>query len=136
MGGRLVFPQVVRSGQKVAAKKASGAHKQGGFFSGFFARKPKKEEHDSEESKETKGRCLGGGRRDATAPPGTCADPSLSSSGSALDGIMTAEEKGKLYAAIGYSESSHNLALPKQVRREGRVLATKQTRPFLRANAV
>uniref|UniRef100_A0A3Q2XL05 Vacuolar protein sorting 13 homolog C n=1 Tax=Hippocampus comes TaxID=109280 RepID=A0A3Q2XL05_HIPCM len=75
--------EVVRSGQKVAAKKASGAHKQGGFFSGFFARKPKKEEQESEES-------------------------------SALDGIMTAEEKEKLYAAIGYSGSSHNLALPKQ----------------------
>uniref|UniRef100_A0A3Q3D817 Vacuolar protein sorting 13 homolog C n=1 Tax=Hippocampus comes TaxID=109280 RepID=A0A3Q3D817_HIPCM len=68
--------EVVRSGQKVAAKKASGAHKQGGFFSGFFARKPKKEEQESEE--------------------------------------MTAEEKEKLYAAIGYSGSSHNLALPKQ----------------------
>ncbi|XP_051920113.1 intermembrane lipid transfer protein VPS13C isoform X3 [Hippocampus zosterae] len=80
--------EVVRSGQKVAAKKASGAHKQGGFFSGFFARKPKKEEHESEESEE--------------------------SEGSALDGIMTAEEKEKLYAAIGYSGSSHNLALPKQ----------------------
>ena len=28
---------------------------------------------------------------------------------------MTAEEKDKLYTAIGYSGSSHNLALPKQV---------------------
>lgn len=28
---------------------------------------------------------------------------------------MTAEEKEKLYTAIGYSGSSHNLALPKQV---------------------
>lgn len=28
---------------------------------------------------------------------------------------MTAEEKEKLYTAIGYSGSSHNLALPKKV---------------------
>lgn len=38
------------------------------------------------------------------------------SSGSGLDEIMTPEEKEKLYTAIGYSGSSHNLALPKQVR--------------------
>uniref|UniRef100_A0A4W6CPA1 Vacuolar protein sorting 13 homolog C n=1 Tax=Lates calcarifer TaxID=8187 RepID=A0A4W6CPA1_LATCA len=31
-----------------------------------------------------------------------------------LDELMTAEEKEKLYTAIGYSGSSHNLALPKQ----------------------
>ncbi|XP_077419043.1 intermembrane lipid transfer protein VPS13C isoform X3 [Vanacampus margaritifer] len=80
--------EVVRSGQKVAAKKASGVQKQGGFFSGFFGRKPKKEELESDETKEAEG--------------------------SALDGIMTAEEKEKLYTAIGYSGSSHNLALPKQ----------------------
>lgn len=28
---------------------------------------------------------------------------------------MTAEEKEKLYTAIGYSGSSHNLSLPKEV---------------------
>lgn len=33
-----------------------------------------------------------------------------------LDDFMTAAEKEKLYTAIGYSDSSHNLALPKQVR--------------------
>ena len=33
----------------------------------------------------------------------------------AIDDIMTAEEKDKLFTAIGYSESTHNLALPKQV---------------------
>uniref|UniRef100_A0A4W6CNT0 Vacuolar protein sorting 13 homolog C n=1 Tax=Lates calcarifer TaxID=8187 RepID=A0A4W6CNT0_LATCA len=33
---------------------------------------------------------------------------------SGLDELMTAEEKEKLYTAIGYSGSSHNLALPKQ----------------------
>lgn len=32
-----------------------------------------------------------------------------------IDSIMTAEEKSKLYTAIGYSGSSHNLALPKHV---------------------
>lgn len=36
-------------------------------------------------------------------------------SGSGLEDLMTAEEKEKLYTAIGYSGSSHNLALPKQV---------------------
>lgn len=39
----------------------------------------------------------------------------LWSSGSGLDELMNAEEKEKLYTAIGYSGSSHNLALPKQV---------------------
>lgn len=36
-------------------------------------------------------------------------------SASGLDNLMTAEEKEKFYSAIGYSGSSHNLALPKQV---------------------
>ncbi|XP_077376530.1 intermembrane lipid transfer protein VPS13C isoform X2 [Festucalex cinctus] len=82
--------EAVRSGQKVAsAKKSSEAvQKQAGFFSSFFGRKPKKEEAERDQSKEVEG--------------------------SALDGIMTAEEKEKLYTAIGYSGSSHNLALPKQ----------------------
>ncbi|XP_049573506.1 intermembrane lipid transfer protein VPS13C isoform X3 [Syngnathus scovelli] len=77
--------EVLRSGQKLAAKKARGAQKQGGFFSGFFGRKAQKEELESDEPE-----------------------------GSALDGIMTAEEKEKLYAAIGYSASSRDPALPKQ----------------------
>lgn len=34
---------------------------------------------------------------------------------SGIDSIMTPEEKTKLYTAIGYSGSSHNLALPKHV---------------------
>ncbi|MGH0117440.1 UNVERIFIED_CONTAM: hypothetical protein FKN15_034627 [Acipenser sinensis] len=33
---------------------------------------------------------------------------------SGIDEFMTAEEKAKLYTAIGYSGSSHNLALPKE----------------------
>uniref|UniRef100_A0A671VVB0 Vacuolar protein sorting 13 homolog C n=1 Tax=Sparus aurata TaxID=8175 RepID=A0A671VVB0_SPAAU len=81
--------EVYRSGQKVVGKKAAGGQKQaggGGFFSSFFGRKAKKEEQEPEESKETE----------------------------SLEDLMTAEEKEKLYTAIGYSGSSHNLALPKQ----------------------
>lgn len=33
----------------------------------------------------------------------------------AIDDLMTPEEKDKLFTAIGYSESTHNLTLPKQV---------------------
>lgn len=32
-----------------------------------------------------------------------------------LEDLLTAEEKAKLYTAIGYSGSSQSLALPKQV---------------------
>ncbi|XP_056226494.1 intermembrane lipid transfer protein VPS13C isoform X5 [Seriola aureovittata] len=79
--------EVIRSGQKVVGKKAAGGQKQGGgFFSSLFGRKAKKEEQ--EESKD------------------------MESSG--LDQLMTAEEKEKLYTAIGYSGSSHNLSLPRQ----------------------
>ncbi|XP_050931802.1 LOW QUALITY PROTEIN: intermembrane lipid transfer protein VPS13C [Lates calcarifer] len=83
--------EVIRSGQKVVGKKAAGGQKQGGgggFFSSLFGRKAKKEEQEREESKEPES--------------------------SGLDELMTAEEKEKLYTAIGYSGSSHNLALPKQ----------------------
>ncbi|XP_068617083.1 intermembrane lipid transfer protein VPS13C [Brachionichthys hirsutus] len=88
--------EVIRSGQKVAGKKAAGGQKRGGggggggggFFSSFFGRKAKKEEQEPEESKDT--------------------------GSSGLDELITAEEKEKLYAAIGYSGSSHNLALPQQ----------------------
>ncbi|XP_029354917.1 vacuolar protein sorting-associated protein 13C isoform X2 [Echeneis naucrates] len=83
--------EVIRSGQKVVGKKATGVQKHGGgFFSSLFGRKSKKEEHEEEEeeNKETEG--------------------------SGLDEIMSPEEKEKLYMAIGYSGSSHNLALPKQ----------------------
>ncbi|XP_014875628.1 vacuolar protein sorting-associated protein 13C-like isoform X2 [Poecilia latipinna] len=80
--------EVIRSGQKLAGKKAGGQKQGGGFFSGWFGRKAKKEEQEVEEDKE--------------------------SETSGLDQLMTAEEKEKLYTAIGYSGSSHNLALPKQ----------------------
>ncbi|CAL8243628.1 unnamed protein product [Lota lota] len=82
--------EVVRSGQKVVAKKTAAGQKQGGggggLFSSIFSRKAKKEEQ--EESKE--------------------------SESSGLDELMTTEEKEKLYTAIGYSGSSHNLTIPKQ----------------------
>lgn len=32
-----------------------------------------------------------------------------------IDELMTPEEKAKLFTAIGYSDSSHHLSLPKQV---------------------
>uniref|UniRef100_A0A8K9XSJ0 Vacuolar protein sorting 13 homolog C n=1 Tax=Oncorhynchus mykiss TaxID=8022 RepID=A0A8K9XSJ0_ONCMY len=76
--------EVIRSGQKVVAKKAVAGQKQGGgFFSSFFGRKEgKKKEQEQETQEEEK--------------------------------LMSADEKAKLYTAIGYSGSSHNLALPKQ----------------------
>uniref|UniRef100_A0A3B3ZUH9 Uncharacterized protein n=1 Tax=Periophthalmus magnuspinnatus TaxID=409849 RepID=A0A3B3ZUH9_9GOBI len=73
--------EVIRSGQKLVAKKSAG-QKQG-WFGGWFGKKAKKDEQEQEEM-------------------------------SGLDDIMTAEEKHKLYTAIGYSGSSHNLALPKE----------------------
>ncbi|XP_049329631.1 intermembrane lipid transfer protein VPS13C isoform X3 [Astyanax mexicanus] len=80
--------EVVRSGQKVVGKKVA-AQKQGGggggFFSSFFGRKEGKKKEQEEEDRESE----------------------------SIDAIMTTEEKSKLYTAIGYSESSHNLALPK-----------------------
>ncbi|XP_072517256.1 intermembrane lipid transfer protein VPS13C isoform X4 [Salminus brasiliensis] len=81
--------EVVRSGQKVVAKKVAsqkqGGGGGGGFFSSFFGRKEAKKKEQEEENKEPE----------------------------SIDAIMTTEEKTKLYTAIGYSESSHNLALPK-----------------------
>ncbi|XP_035388992.1 vacuolar protein sorting-associated protein 13C isoform X4 [Electrophorus electricus] len=81
--------EMVRSGQKLVAKKGA-AQKQGGgggggFLSSFFGRKEGKKREQEEEMTEQE----------------------------SIDTIMTAEEKAKLYTAIGYSESSHNLTLPK-----------------------
>ncbi|XP_029702157.1 vacuolar protein sorting-associated protein 13C isoform X2 [Takifugu rubripes] len=78
--------EVIRSGQKVQSKKATGGQKHGGFFSSFFGRKSKKDEPEKEESKDKE----------------------------SLEDLLTAEEKEKLYTAIGYSGSSQNLALPKE----------------------
>uniref|UniRef100_A0A8C7JJS2 Vacuolar protein sorting 13 homolog C n=1 Tax=Oncorhynchus kisutch TaxID=8019 RepID=A0A8C7JJS2_ONCKI len=76
--------EVIRSGQKVVAKKAVAGQKQGGgFFSSFFGRKEGKKKEQEQETQEE-------------------------------EELMSADEKAKLYTAIGYSGSSHNLALPKQ----------------------
>ncbi|KAM8893527.1 intermembrane lipid transfer protein VPS13C isoform 2-T2 [Spinachia spinachia] len=82
--------EVIRSGQKVMGKKTGGGQKPGGggFFSTLFGRKAKKEEQEPEENKEAES--------------------------SGLEDLMTSEEKEKLYTAIGYSGSTHNLTLPKQ----------------------
>ncbi|XP_018619206.2 vacuolar protein sorting-associated protein 13C isoform X1 [Scleropages formosus] len=78
--------EVIRSGQKVVGKKAVGQKQGGGgFFSSFFGKKEGKKK-EQEESKEP----------------------------DSIDELMTPEEKAKLYTAIGYSGSSHNLALPKE----------------------
>uniref|UniRef100_A0AAZ3R4S4 Chorein N-terminal domain-containing protein n=1 Tax=Oncorhynchus tshawytscha TaxID=74940 RepID=A0AAZ3R4S4_ONCTS len=79
--------EVIRSGQKVVAKKAVAGQKQGGgFFSSFFGRKEGKKKEQEQETQEEEG----------------------------IEELMSADEKAKLYTAIGYSGSSHNLALPKQ----------------------
>ncbi|XP_062868929.1 intermembrane lipid transfer protein VPS13C isoform X1 [Trichomycterus rosablanca] len=77
--------EVVRSGQKLVAKKAAQKQTGGGFFGGFFGRKEGKKKELEDEVKESE----------------------------RIDTILTTEEKTKLYTAIGYSESSHSLALPK-----------------------
>ncbi|XP_073508834.1 intermembrane lipid transfer protein VPS13C isoform X3 [Phyllobates terribilis] len=79
--------EVVRSGQKVLAKKAAqpGEKKGGGWFGGFWGKKETAKKEDSEE---------------LSVPE-------------KIEDLMTPEEKKKLFTAIGYSESSHNLCLPK-----------------------
>ncbi|KAB5559460.1 hypothetical protein PHYPO_G00029360 [Pangasianodon hypophthalmus] len=77
--------EVVRSGQKLTAKKAKQNHGGGGLFSGFFGKKERKKKDQEEEDKQPE----------------------------SIDAVMTTEEKTKLYTAIGYSENSPNLALPK-----------------------
>ncbi|XP_077569200.1 intermembrane lipid transfer protein VPS13C isoform X2 [Stigmatopora nigra] len=71
--------EAIRSGQKPPVKKAGKGDGRGWSFAGFFGRKPKKEEEEPLEEQEEE------------------------SQGSALDAVLTAEEKEKLYAAIGYS---------------------------------
>ncbi|XP_051507279.1 intermembrane lipid transfer protein VPS13C-like isoform X3 [Myxocyprinus asiaticus] len=75
--------EVVRSGQKLVDKKAATQKQSGGRFFSSFF--GRKEGKKKEEDKEPE----------------------------SIDSIMTPEEKTKLYTAIGYSGSSHNLALPK-----------------------
>lgn len=112
--------QVIRSGQKMEGKKALGQKQGGGgFFSSLFGRKAKKEEQEIEESKGTDGECVAQFGSELVKSSFiivfSIALIYFRSSGSGLDELMTAEEKEKLYTAIGYSGSSHNLTLPKQV---------------------
>ncbi|XP_074405827.1 intermembrane lipid transfer protein VPS13C isoform X1 [Zonotrichia albicollis] len=78
--------ETIRSGQKLLKKKSAEAEKKsGGWFSGFWGKRESKIKEDEE-----------------PLVPET------------LDELMTPEEKAKLYTAIGYSDSSHHLSLPKQ----------------------
>ncbi|KAG8440222.1 hypothetical protein GDO86_006127 [Hymenochirus boettgeri] len=79
--------EVIRSGQKPMAKKSSqsGEKRSGGWFGSFWTKKETTKKEDSD---------------DLSVPE-------------KIDNLMTPEEKTKLFTAIGYSESSHNLALPK-----------------------
>ncbi|KAM5292524.1 intermembrane lipid transfer protein VPS13C [Ctenodactylus gundi] len=65
-------------------KKCDTSEKRGGWFSGFWARKESKKRPEESLLPET------------------------------IDDLMGPEEKEKLFTAIGYSESSCNLTLPKQ----------------------
>uniref|UniRef100_A0A8D1TM35 Vacuolar protein sorting 13 homolog C n=1 Tax=Sus scrofa TaxID=9823 RepID=A0A8D1TM35_PIG len=76
--------EVIRSGQKLRKKSAETGEKRGGWFSGFWGKKESKKKDEESLIPET------------------------------IDDLMTPEEKDKLFTAIGYSESAHNLTLPKQ----------------------
>ncbi|XP_032336935.1 vacuolar protein sorting-associated protein 13C isoform X2 [Camelus ferus] len=76
--------EVIRSGQKLRKKSTDTGEKRGGWFSGFWGKKESKKKDEEPLIPET------------------------------IDDLMTPEEKDKLFTAIGYSESTHNLTLPKQ----------------------
>uniref|UniRef100_A0A8C5V364 Vacuolar protein sorting 13 homolog C n=1 Tax=Microcebus murinus TaxID=30608 RepID=A0A8C5V364_MICMU len=76
--------EVIRSGQKLRKKSADKGEKRGGWFSGFWGKKESKKKDEESLIPET------------------------------IDDLMTPEEKDKLFTAIGYSETTHNLTLPKQ----------------------
>uniref|UniRef100_A0A6I8N041 Vacuolar protein sorting 13 homolog C n=2 Tax=Ornithorhynchus anatinus TaxID=9258 RepID=A0A6I8N041_ORNAN len=77
--------EVIRSGQKLRKKSDAGEKRSGGWFSGFWGKKESKKKDDEESSL-----------------PET------------IDDLMTPEEKAKLFTAIGYSDTTHNLTLPKK----------------------
>ncbi|XP_074090395.1 intermembrane lipid transfer protein VPS13C isoform X2 [Macrotis lagotis] len=78
--------EVIRSGQKLRKKSTdTGEKRSGGWFSGFWGKKEAKKIDDEE-----------------SLVPET------------IDDLMTPEEKAKLFTAIGYSDSTHNLTLPKE----------------------
>ncbi|XP_075288131.1 intermembrane lipid transfer protein VPS13C isoform X2 [Opisthocomus hoazin] len=78
--------ETIRSGQKLPKKKTTEVEKKGGgWFGGFWGRRESRKKEDEE-----------------SPVPET------------IDELMTPEEKAKLFTAIGYSDSSHHLSLPKQ----------------------
>uniref|UniRef100_A0A669P889 Vacuolar protein sorting 13 homolog C n=1 Tax=Phasianus colchicus TaxID=9054 RepID=A0A669P889_PHACC len=78
--------ETIRSGQKLLKKKGTELEKKsGGWFSGFWGRRESSKKEDEESS-----------------VPET------------INELMTPEEKAKLFTAIGYSDSSYHLSLPKQ----------------------
>nr|XP_013009641.1 vacuolar protein sorting-associated protein 13C-like isoform X2 [Cavia porcellus] len=76
--------EVIRSGQKLRKKSTDTGEKRGGWFSGFWGKKESKKKGEESLIPET------------------------------IDDLMTPEEKDKLFTAIGYSRSMHNLTLPKK----------------------
>ncbi|XP_008938924.1 PREDICTED: vacuolar protein sorting-associated protein 13C, partial [Merops nubicus] len=78
--------ETIRSGQKLLKKKNTEVEKKsGGWFGGFWSKKESRKKEDEE-----------------SLVPET------------IDELMTPEEKAKLFTAIGYSDSSHHLSLPKE----------------------
>ncbi|NWI85207.1 VP13C protein, partial [Pitta sordida] len=77
--------ETIRSGQKLLKKKSTEEKKSGGWFSGFWGKRESRKKEDE----------------DSPVPE-------------TIDELMTPEEKAKLFTAIGYSDSSHHLSLPKQ----------------------
>uniref|UniRef100_A0A8C3VCX4 Vacuolar protein sorting 13 homolog C n=1 Tax=Catharus ustulatus TaxID=91951 RepID=A0A8C3VCX4_CATUS len=78
--------ETIRSGQKLLKKKSTEAEKKsGGWFGGFWRKRESRIKEDEE----------------SPVPE-------------SIDELMTPEEKAKLFTAIGYSDSSHHLSLPKQ----------------------
>ncbi|KAF4791630.1 vacuolar protein sorting 13 C [Turdus rufiventris] len=78
--------ETIRSGQKLLKKKSAEAEKKsGGWFGGFWRKREARIKEDEE----------------SPVPE-------------SIDELMTPEEKAKLFTAIGYSDSTHDLSLPKQ----------------------
>ncbi|KAM9640422.1 intermembrane lipid transfer protein VPS13C isoform 2-T2 [Morphnus guianensis] len=78
--------ETIRSGQKLLKKKNTEVEKRsGGWFGGFWGKRESRKKEDEE-----------------SPVPET------------IDELMTPEEKAKLFTAIGYSDSSYHVSLPKQ----------------------
>ncbi|ETE73059.1 Vacuolar protein sorting-associated protein 13C, partial [Ophiophagus hannah] len=111
--------EVVRSGQKLSKKSADG-EKKSGWFSGFWGRKESRKKADEEDKSVPESKscaCPAAPRLQSgwlqRAEHSSRMPVTPSTLPAAIDDLMTPEEKAKLFTAIGYSNSSHNLALPK-----------------------